>query len=146
MSRLCVYLFFSKVQMTQAKTNFASFSLCTALFLGKKYCQVGQHWTAGQYWAVIPFPWKLTVCVIDRPLKVSASHIPNFWNVPIMTFNFLFLPKMQFSNERLWCFETKLRSKVIFFQQVQGCIETFVWSVRVTDCYCSGGRNSNKFF
>ena len=38
------------------------------------------------------------VCDLDRSLKVSAPHPPNFLNFPT-TFDILFLPKLQFSNE-----------------------------------------------
>ena len=85
------------------------------------------------------------VCVLDWSLKVSVPQPPNFWNVPT-SFDFLFSFKQQFSNEKIWCLETKLWSKVIFSQRVQGYTETSVWFVHVTDCYCSGRRNSNKIF
>ena len=86
------------------------------------YRQVGRHWTAGQYWTVIPFPWKTgwlvsitamlqVVCILDWSLKFSAPHSRNFLNVPT-TFGLLLLSKRQFSNEKIWCFETKLWSKV----------------------------------
>ena len=59
---------------------------------------------------------------------------------------FFFLPKRQFSNEKVWCLETKLWSKVILFQRVYGYAETSAWFAHVTDCYYFGQRNSNKFF
>ena len=89
-------------------------------------------------------------------LNVSA-----FWNISIkkldckannkifemspqpLTF---FLPKRQFSNKKIWCLETKLWSKVIFSQYTHGYAETSVSFVHVTDCYCSGKTNLNKFF
>ena len=119
-----------------------------------RYRQVGRHWTTGWHWTtVIPFPQKLVsitvisqdVCVLDCSLKVSVPQPHNLWNVPT-TFDFLFLPKQQFSNGKIWCLETKLWSKVIFSQLVQGYAETSVWFAHVTDCYYSGKRNSNKFF
>ena len=87
------------------------------------------------------------VCVLDCTLKVSVPQLQNFWNVPT-TFVLwpCFLPKQQFSNEKIWCLETKLWLKVIFFQCVQGYAEISVWFVHVTDCYCFGKRNLNKFF
>ena len=57
-----------------------------------------------------------------------------------------FLPKRQFSNEKIWCLETKLWLKVIFSQCVQGYAETYVWFVHVTDFYYPGKKNLNKFF
>ena len=59
-----------------------------------------------------------------------------FLNVP-MTFNLLFLLQQQFSNEKIWCSETKLWSKVNFLQHCLGrrYSETSVWFVHVTDIY-----------
>ena len=45
------------------------------------------------------------------------------------TFDLLFLPKGQFLNKKIWCFETKPWSKVNFSKCVQGCAETTVWFV-----------------
>ena len=83
--------------------------------------------------------------VLHCTLKLSISQPSNFWSIPT-TFDVVFLPKRQFSNEIFWCLETKLWSKVIFCQCVHGYPETSVWFDHVTDCYCSGKRNSNKFF
>ena len=87
------------------------------------------------------------VCVLDCTLKVSVSQPQNFWNAPT-TFDLVFFAylKRQFSNEKIWCLEIKLWSKVIFIQCVQEYAETSVWFVHVTDGYCSCMRNSNKFF
>ena len=83
------------------------------------------------------------VCVLYWSLKVSVPQPQIFWNVPTTTFDLLFSPKRQFSNEKIWCLETKLWLKVIFSQYA----ETSVWFLHVvTDCYYSGRRNSNKFF
>ena len=43
-------------------------------------------------------------------------------------------------------FKTKLCSKVIFSKCIQRYVETSAWFVDVTDCYCSGKKNLNKFF
>ena len=40
---------------------------------------------------------------------------------------------------------TKLWSNVIFSQRVQAYAETSAWFVHVTDCYCSGKKNSKVF-
>ena len=72
------------------------------------------------------------VCVLDWSLKVSAPHPKKCLNVP-MTFDHIFLPKQQFSNEKTWCFEMKLWSKVNFSQYVQ--LYTEIVTVIVTDCY-----------
>ena len=84
-------------------------------------------------------------CVLDCSLKVSVPQLQNLWNVPT-TFDLLFSPKQQFSNEKIWVLEKKLWLKVIFSQRVQGYAETSVWFVHVTDCYYSGKRYLNKFF
>ena len=106
---------------------------------------MGGHWTAEWHWTVIPFPWKLTkysqdVCILDCTLKVSVSQPQNFRNVPTI-FDLVFLPKQQFSIETFWCLETKLWSKVVFFQHIQGYAETSVWFDHVTGSYCSGKIN-----
>ena len=85
------------------------------------------------------------VCVLDCTLKISVPQRQNFWNVST-TSDLLFLTKQKFSNEKIWWLQTKLWSKVIFSQGVQGYAGTSVWFVYVTDCYCSGKRNWNKFF
>ena len=73
-------------------------------------------------------------------LFCSPNPPSNFLNIPT-TFELLFLPQQQFSNEKFWCFETKLWSEVNFSQHVQGYAETPASFVHVTDCYCSGGKN-----
>ena len=85
------------------------------------------------------------VCGLEWLLKVSVPQPQNFLNVPT-SFDLLFSLKRQFSNEKFQCLETKLWSKVVFSQRVQGYPETSVWFVHVTDCYRSGRRNSSKFF
>ena len=63
----------------------------------------------------------------------------NFWPC--------FLLKRQLLNEKIWCLETKLWSKVIFSQRVQDMQKhLFDLSTYVTDCHCSGEINLNKFF
>ena len=57
----------------------------------------------------------------------------------------LFLPKRHFSNEKIWCSETKLWSKVNFSQHVQGYSETTVPFVHLTDIYCFGRKNLREF-
>ena len=75
----------------------------------------------------------------------SPLHPSNFLNLP-MTFDLLYLPKRQFSDEIIWCSETKLWLKVNFSQHVQGYSETSVWFVHVTDIYCSGWRENWRKF
>ena len=67
------------------------------------------------------------VYVLDCTLKVSAPQPQNFWNVPT-TFDLVFF---SLNND---------------FQMKKGYAETSVWFVHVTDCYCSGKKNLNKFF
>ena len=86
-------------------------------------------------------------CVLDCMLKFSVPQPQNFLNVPTtLALDLLFLPKQIFSNKKIWCLETKLWSKVTFSQCVQGYAEMSVWFVHVTNCYCSGKKNLNKFF
>ena len=116
---------------------------------------MGQHWTAGDIEQSYPFHRNslnsvynnhVTRCFCFRLLtEAFCSQPQNLWNTPT-TFDLLFLPKQQFSNEKIWCLETKIWSKVIFSQHVQRYAETSVWFVHVTDCYYFGKRNSNKFF
>ena len=96
------------------------------------------------HWIVSRTTMSQDICVLDCPLKVSVPQSQNLWNVPTI-FDLLFLPKQQFSNEKIWCLETKLWSKVIFSLHVKGYAETSARFVHVTDYY-SGKRNSNKFF
>ena len=72
---------------------------------------------------------------IPKFLKCSQNLWPSFSCL-----------KKKFSNEKVWCLETKLWSKVILFQRVYGYAETPAWFAHVTDCYYFGKRNSNKFF
>ena len=84
-------------------------------------------------------------CVLDCTLKFSVPQPQDFLNVPT-TLDLLFLPKQKFSNKTIWCLETTLWLKVTFSQRVQGYAKTSVWFVHVTNCYCSGKKNLNKFF
>ena len=85
------------------------------------------------------------VCVSDCTLKVSVpSPTSKFLKCPHNLWP-CFLPKRQFSNEKIWCLETKLWSNVIFSQRVQGYAETSAWFLHVTDCYCSDKKNSKVF-
>ena len=85
------------------------------------------------------------VCVLDWSINFFVLQPQNFWNVST-TFDFFFPPKQQLLNEKTLCLETKLWSKVIFSQHVQGYAKTSVWFVNVAYCYCSDRRNWNKFF
>ena len=42
--------------------------------------------------------------------------------------------------------EASIKSEYSSRKHVQGCAEISVWFVYVTDCYCSGEINLNKFF
>ena len=118
------------------------------------YRRVGRHWTAGWHWMVIPFPYSLNsaynshvtryVCVLDCTLKVSVPQPQNFWNSP-QPWTLFFCLNDNFQMKNL-IFRDKTLIKSCFFQRVQGYTETSAWFVHVTDCYCSGKKNSNKFF
>ena len=113
------------------------------------YCQVGRHWTAGQHCTVITFSITAmlqVVCVLDRSLKVSAPHSRKFLNVPT-TFELLFYcQNNNFQTKKTdvlrRSFDWKLISPNVF-RDVQITVR-FVH--HVSDCYCSGRRNLNKFF
>ena len=85
------------------------------------------------------------ICVLDYTLKVSVPQPQNTWHVPT-TFDLVSLPKQQFSNKKNLMFKDKALIKSYFYQCVQGYTETSVSFAHVTDCYCSGKRNLNKFF
>ena len=68
------------------------------------------------------------VCVLDWSLKVSAPQTQQFWNV-LTTFDLLFSPKWQFSNERIWCLETNFWLKAISSEHVQEYAETSVFDL-----------------
>ena len=65
-----------------------------------------------------------------------------------LTFDLVFCLNNNFQMKKIWWLETKLWSKVIFsYVSRDSYAETSVWFVHATDCYyCSGKRNSNKFF
>ena len=65
------------------------------------------------HWIVSITAMSQSVCVLDWLLKVSVPETQNFWNIPA-TFDLLFPPKRKFSNEKIWCLETRLWLKVIF--------------------------------
>ena len=88
----------------------------------------------------------VTRCLCFRlHTEVFCSPTPKFFKCPHNPWPSL-LPKQKFSNKKIWCLETKLWTKVTFSQRVQGYAETSVWFVHVTNCYCSGKKNLNKFF
>ena len=85
------------------------------------------------------------VCVLDCHWRFLFPSSKIYEMFP-KSLTFFFLPKPQFSNEKVWCIKTKLWSKVILFQRVHGYAKTSVWFAHVTNCYYFGKRNSNKFF
>ena len=88
------------------------------------------------------------VCVLDCTLKVSVPQPQNFWNVPT-TFDLVFCLNNTFQMKKIWCLETKLWlfDQKLFFPMCPGiCRNICLICPCVTDCYCCGKRNSNKFF
>ena len=59
------------------------------------------------------------VCVLDCSLKVSVLQPQNFWNI-LTTFDLLFLPKQQFSNEKNLMFKDKALFESYFFKMCPG--------------------------
>ena len=91
-----------------------------------------------------------TRCFSYCSLKFSIPQPQNLWKCSHDLWP-SFSYKQQFSNEKIWCLETKLSLKVIFSQRIQGPdiprdMQKHVWFVHVTDYYYSGKRNLNKFF
>ena len=98
-----------------------------------------EHWIDSVY--IITAMSPQDVCILDcspTPKFMKCSHdlLPSF-----------FAQMTIFKWKNLMFKETRLWSKVIFSQRVQGWdMHKHVWFVHITDCYYSGKRNSNKFF
>ena len=95
------------------------------------------------HWILSIVAMSQDVCVLDWSLKVSVPQPQNFLNVPT-TFDLLFSPKQQLSYEKIWCLAL---IEIYFLPTCPGiCRNMFDLCMWQIVSYCSGRRNSSKFF
>ena len=101
----------------------------------------------GTHWIVLITAISQDVHVLDSSLKISAPPPnPKIFEMSPQPLTFFFCLNYNFQMKKFnvsrWrSFDWKLLSPSVSWD-----MQKPVWFVHVTDCYCSGRRNLNKFF